>query len=72
MKGKDQSGPTMIGAIRPITPKLEEWLQQIPGTSEAAVQKSTVLGIATILTHFYSPSPKTLLTKKYIFNNCPD
>ena len=30
-----------------MTPKLEEWLQQIPGaTSELSVQKSAVLGTA--------------------------
>ena len=39
--------PVVIGAV---TPKLEEWLQQIPGTkSELSVQKSVVLGTAKIL-----------------------
>lgn len=33
-----------------VTPKLEEWLQQVPGTtSELSVQKSAALGTAKIL-----------------------
>ncbi|XP_068190807.1 uncharacterized protein [Antennarius striatus] len=42
--------PVVVGALGAVTPKLEEWLQQIPGTtSEASVQKSAVLGTAKIL-----------------------
>uniref|UniRef100_A0A3B3HV01 Gypsy retrotransposon integrase-like protein 1 n=1 Tax=Oryzias latipes TaxID=8090 RepID=A0A3B3HV01_ORYLA len=38
------------GACGAVTPKLEEWLQQIPGkTSDLSVQKSAVLGTAKIL-----------------------
>jgi len=32
-----------------VTPKLGEWLQQIPGTSVISAQKSAVLGTAKIL-----------------------
>ncbi|KAM9816571.1 carbohydrate sulfotransferase 6 isoform X4 [Syngnathus typhle] len=38
--------PVVIGALGAVTPKLEEWLQQIPGTSDI---KSAVLGTAKIL-----------------------
>ena len=39
--------PVALGAV---TPKLEEWLQQILGTTlELSVQKSAVLGAAKIL-----------------------
>ncbi len=42
--------PVVIGALGAVTPKLGEWLQQIPGkTSEVSVQKSAVLGTAKIL-----------------------
>ena len=42
--------PVVVGALGAVTPKLGEWLQQIPGTtSEASVQKSAVLGTAKIL-----------------------
>ena len=42
--------PVVIGAIGAVTPKLEEWLQQIPGTtSELDVEKSAVLGTAKVL-----------------------
>uniref|UniRef100_A0A3P9D2Q4 Histone H4 n=1 Tax=Maylandia zebra TaxID=106582 RepID=A0A3P9D2Q4_9CICH len=42
-----RQGRTLYGAV---TPKLGEWLQQIPGiTSEISVQKSAVLGTAEIL-----------------------
>ena len=42
--------PVVEGALGAVTPKLGEWLQQIPGTtSEASVQKSAVLGTAKIL-----------------------
>ena len=42
--------PVMIGALGAVAPKLEEWLQQIPGTtSELSVQKSVVLGTVKIL-----------------------
>ena len=42
--------PVVIGALGAVTPKLEEWLQQIPGkTSDISVQKSAVLGTAKIL-----------------------
>ncbi|KAF7643082.1 hypothetical protein LDENG_00244990 [Lucifuga dentata] len=40
----------VIGALGAVTPKLGEWLQQIPGTtSEISVQKSAVLGTAKML-----------------------
>ena len=39
--------PVVVGALRAVTPRLVEWLQQIAGTtSEASVQKSAVLGTA--------------------------
>ena len=42
--------PVVVGALGAVTPKLEEWLQQIPGnTSDISVQKSAVLGTAKIL-----------------------
>ena len=42
--------PVVIGALGAVTPKLEEWLQHIPGTtSELSVQKSAVPGTAKIL-----------------------
>ena len=42
--------PVVIGALGAVTPTLEEWPQQIPGTtSELSVQKSAVLGTAKIL-----------------------
>ena len=42
--------PMVFGALRAVTPKLREWLQQILGTtSETSVQKRTVLGTAKIL-----------------------
>lgn len=42
--------PVVIGALGAVTPKLEGWLQQIPGTpSETSVQKSAILGTAKIL-----------------------
>lgn len=41
--------PALIGALGAVTPKLREWLQQIPGTkSELSVQRSKV-GAAKIL-----------------------
>ena len=49
-KVKANKVPVVIGAPGAVTPKLEEWLQQIPGTtSELSVQKSAVLGTAKIL-----------------------
>uniref|UniRef100_A0A8C8DT49 Uncharacterized protein n=1 Tax=Oryzias sinensis TaxID=183150 RepID=A0A8C8DT49_9TELE len=40
----------VIGALGAVTPKLEEWLQQIPGKiSDISIQKSAVLGTAKIL-----------------------
>ena len=49
-KVKAKVVPVVIGALGAVTPKLEEWLQQIPGTtSELSVQKSAVLGTAKIL-----------------------
>ncbi|XP_077138906.1 uncharacterized protein LOC143804564 [Ranitomeya variabilis] len=40
----------VLGALRTVTPKLEECLQQIPGaTSELSVQKSAMLGTAKML-----------------------
>lgn len=40
----------VIGALRPVTPKLGECLQQIPGAiSEISFQKSAIVGIAKIL-----------------------
>lgn len=42
--------PVVIGALGAVTPKLEEWLEQIPGTtSDISVQKCAVLGTAKIL-----------------------
>ncbi|KAK7922439.1 hypothetical protein WMY93_009341 [Mugilogobius chulae] len=42
--------PVVIGALGAVTPKLDEWLQHIPGsTSGISVQKSAVLGTARIL-----------------------
>ena len=42
--------PVVRGALGAVTPKLEEWLQQIPGTtSELSVQRSAGLGTAKIL-----------------------
>ncbi|XP_078022977.1 uncharacterized protein LOC144462717 [Epinephelus lanceolatus] len=42
--------PVVVGALRAMTPRLGEWLRQIPGiTSEASVQKCEVLGTAKIL-----------------------
>ena len=42
--------PVVIGARGAVTPKLEERLQQIPGTtSDLYVQKSAALGTAKIL-----------------------
>ena len=49
-KVKAKVVPVVIGALGPVTPRLEEWLQQIPGTtSELSVQKSAVLRITKIL-----------------------
>ncbi|KAK7879105.1 hypothetical protein WMY93_034112 [Mugilogobius chulae] len=42
--------PVVIGALGAVTPKLDEWLQHIPGsTPDISVQKSAVLGTARIL-----------------------
>ena len=42
--------PFVVGPLGAVTPKLGEWLQQIPGsTPEASFQKSAVLGTAKIL-----------------------
>uniref|UniRef100_A0A3B5PPD0 Reverse transcriptase domain-containing protein n=1 Tax=Xiphophorus maculatus TaxID=8083 RepID=A0A3B5PPD0_XIPMA len=42
--------PVVIGALGAVTPKLDQWLQQIPGTtSDISVQKCAVLGTAKIL-----------------------
>ena len=42
--------PVVIGALGAVTPNLEKWLQQIPGTtSELFVQKSAVVGTAKVL-----------------------
>ena len=42
--------PVVIGPLGAVTPKLEEWLEQIPGTtSELSVQKSAVLATVKIL-----------------------
>ncbi|KAJ0057310.1 hypothetical protein NL108_002264 [Boleophthalmus pectinirostris] len=42
--------PVVISALGAVTPKLEEWLQKIPGkTTDISVQKSAVLGTAKIL-----------------------
>ena len=49
-KAKASVVPVVVGALGAVTPKLGEWLQQIPGTTtEASVQKSAVLGTAKIL-----------------------
>ncbi|KAF7654704.1 hypothetical protein LDENG_00066000, partial [Lucifuga dentata] len=46
-KVKSKVVPVVTGALRAVTPKLGEWLQEIPGTtSEVSVQKSAVLGTA--------------------------
>ena len=48
-KVKAKVVPVVIGALGAVTPKLEEWLQQIPGTtSELSVEKDAVLGTAKI------------------------
>lgn len=40
--GKASVVPVVIGAVVAVMPKLEEWLQQIPGiTSEIYVQKNS-------------------------------
>ena len=40
----------VIGALGAVTPKLDWWLQQIPGTtSKISVQKNTLLETAKIL-----------------------
>lgn len=42
--------PVAIEALGAVTPKLQEWLQQIPGTTlEVSVHKTVVLGTAMIL-----------------------
>ncbi|XP_051929435.1 uncharacterized protein LOC127605701 [Hippocampus zosterae] len=42
--------PVVVGALGAVTPKLDEWLQQIPGTTlDISVQKCAVLGTARIL-----------------------
>ena len=42
--------PIVIRALRAVTPKLDWWLQEIPGTtSEISVQKNAILGTAKIL-----------------------
>ena len=49
-KVKAKVVPVVIGALGAVTPKLEEWLEQIPGTtSELSVQKSAVLATVKIL-----------------------
>ena len=40
--------PVVIGTLRAVTPKLGQWLQQIP-VPEISVHKSTVVGTAKIL-----------------------
>ena len=42
--------PVVIGTLGAVTPMLEKWLQQIPGTtSDISIQKSAILGTAKIL-----------------------
>ena len=49
-KVKAKMVPVVVRARCAVTPKLEEWLQQISGTTtEVSVQKSAVLGTAKIL-----------------------
>ena len=49
-KVKAKVVPMVIGALVAVTPKLEEWLKQIPTTtSELSVQKNAMLGTAKIL-----------------------
>ena len=49
-KVKAKVVPMVTGALVAVTPKLEEWLEQIPATtSELSVQKSAVPGTAKIL-----------------------
>ena len=47
VEGEGQSGSSGDRSTR--TPKLEEWLQHIPETSELSAQKSAVLGTAKIV-----------------------
>ena len=49
-KVKAKVVPVVIRALGAVTPKLEEWLQQISGTtSDLSVQKSAMLATAKIL-----------------------
>ena len=49
-KVKAKVVPVVVGALGAVTPKLGDWLQQIPGTTlELSVQKSAWLGTAKIL-----------------------
>ncbi|KAF7659580.1 hypothetical protein LDENG_00296350 [Lucifuga dentata] len=49
-KVKSKVVPVVNGALGAVTPKLGEWLQEIPGTtSEVSIQKSAVLRTAKIL-----------------------
>ena len=49
-KVKAKVVPVVEGALGAVTPKLGEWLQQIPGTaSELSVQEIAELGTAKIL-----------------------
>ena len=42
--------PVVIGALKAVTPKLGEWLQQMPGiTSEISVKLSAILETVKIL-----------------------
>lgn len=45
--------PIVTGFLRVVTPKLEERLQQIPGTSDMSVQKTVALGTAKIKWKFF-------------------
>ncbi|KAF7643158.1 hypothetical protein LDENG_00244290 [Lucifuga dentata] len=67
-KVKSKVVPVVIGALGAVTPKLGEWLQEIPGTtSEVSVQKSAVLGTAKILQNPQTPRPLHTHTHIYTF-----
>lgn len=59
--------PMVIGTLWAVTPKLKEWLQQIPGTkSEVSVKKSAALGTAKILNQ--KPRSLRVYLRKYDTN----
>lgn len=49
-KMKTKATLVITGAFGIMIPKIEKWLQQIPGTtSEISIQKNVLLGIAKVL-----------------------